>query len=174
MESQQMALHSTSVNRVYLLRHAHSGMANPGQGDFDRTLDDRGYAEAEIVADKAADKGYCPQVILCSTAVRCRQTSDAIRRSLPGEPEITFIDEMYNASEQTYLDLISSQSESQSVMLIGHNPTIADLLESLVGEDDFHSHLPSGFPTAGLAVLSCDASDEASPLKWKVVDFIAP
>lgn len=169
-----MTLASTSLTRVYLLRHAHSGMANPGQGDFDRTLDDAGYAEAEIVADKAADKGYRPQIILCSTAVRCRQTSDAIRRSLPGETEITFIDEMYNASEQTYLDLISSQSESESVMLIGHNPTITDLLESLVGEDDFHNHLPSGFPTAGLAVLSYDASDATSPLKWKLVDFIAP
>lgn len=169
-----MNLPSSSLNRVYLLRHAHSGMANPGQGDFDRTLDGRGYAEAEIVADKASDRGYRPDVILCSTAVRCRETADAIKRSLHDDFEIDFIDEMYNASEQTYLDLISSQKDSQSVMLVGHNPTIADLLESLVGEDAFHAHMPSGFPTAGLAVLAFGSNNSASPLKWELVDFIAP
>lgn len=169
-----MTLSSSSLNTVYLLRHAHSGMANPGQRDFDRTLDDTGYAEAEIIADKASDKGYRPDVILCSTAVRCRETADAIKRSLHDDFEINFIDEMYNAGEQTYLDLISSQKDSQSVMLIGHNPTIADLLETLIGEDEFHAHLPSGFPTAGLAVLSYGGDDASSPLKWQLVDFISP
>ena len=60
--------------RLYLLRHARSSWAQPGQTDFERTLDDVGFGDAEIVADMAADRGFVPNRVLCSTATRCRQT----------------------------------------------------------------------------------------------------
>ena len=65
-----MATVTTGAFRLYLLRHARAGWAAPGKADFDRTLDDQGYAEAEILAEEMADQGYRPQVVISSTAVR--------------------------------------------------------------------------------------------------------
>ena len=61
-----------SPQRIYLLRHAKSGWAEPGGRDFDRSLSDAGFAEAELLAETAADKQYRPDLVVCSTAKRCR------------------------------------------------------------------------------------------------------
>jgi phosphohistidine phosphatase len=86
---------SAPVFRLYLLRHAKAAWALPGQKDFDRTLDDAGFADAEIVADIAADRGLRPDLVLCSTAVRCRQTADALRRAMTEDLDIRYIDALY-------------------------------------------------------------------------------
>ena len=67
--------------RLYLLRHARSGWALPGQRDFDRSLDEVGYIDAERLAQTAADQGIRPDRILCSTAVRCRETAEPFFRT---------------------------------------------------------------------------------------------
>jgi phosphohistidine phosphatase len=161
-------------SRLYLLRHAKSGWAEPGQHDFNRTLDTQGYAEAEIVADKAADRGYRPDLVLSSTAMRCRQTAEAIRRAITETIEPVFVDELYNGSLSTYCEILSAQRQAPSVMLIGHNPTLQELLRDLVGVEAMAAAIPGGFPTAGLAVLDCRGSveDSASGSAWILTDFI--
>lgn len=160
--------------RIYLLRHAQSGWANPGERDFDRTLNDTGYAEAETIADRAADKGYRPDILLSSTAIRCLETADAIKRAFGGELDFDDIDEMYNAQPDTYLALITGQKERNSLMLIGHNPTIEAVLEAIIGEDALHASLPSGYPTAGLAVIDPLPSNGTGKTRWQLVDFLSP
>jgi phosphohistidine phosphatase len=161
-------------SRIYLLRHAKSGWAEPGQPDFDRTLDAQGYAEAEIVADKAADRGYRPDLVISSTAMRCRQTAAAIRRAISETIEPVFVDELYNGSLGTYSEILSAQRDAPSVMLIGHNPTLQELLRDLVGVEAMAAAIPSGFPTAGLAVLDYRGSAEgsASGSAWALTDFL--
>lgn len=159
--------------RVYLLRHAKAAWATPGERDFDRELNEAGFAEAEIVADLAADRRYRPDVLLSSTAARCRQTTQAWQRAFNEGLDVTYIDEMYNARSETYLSLIAAQPGARSVMLVGHNPTMEATLEAMIGEDLLHSALPSGFPTAGLAVLDHDGNESAEG-GWRLVDFLAP
>ncbi|OHV81128.1 histidine phosphatase family protein [Rhizobium sp. LCM 4573] len=158
--------------RIYLLRHAKSGWAKPDERDFDRTLDDQGYVEAEIVADIAADRNYRPDIVICSTAVRCRQTADAIRRAMDETLEMVFVDELYNAPLATYLALLAAQEEKQSVMLVGHNPTIEEALEALVGADHMVAAIPGGFPTAGLAVIDHRGVTSGAETGWVITDFI--
>lgn len=50
------------------------------------------------------------------------------------------------------------KTDAGSVMLVGHNPTMEATLEAMIGEDLLHAAPPSGFPTAGLAVLDHDGS----------------
>lgn len=157
---------SPPPSRIYLLRHAHAQHAAPGQRDFDRPLSDDGYAAAEIVADKAADKDYKPDLVISSTALRCRQTADAIHRAMTPPPEFRFVDALYNATLDTYLEIISSQVTEDSVMLVGHNPIIEQTLEALIGHDALVAALPSGFPTAGLAVIDTTSSG------WILTEFI--
>jgi phosphohistidine phosphatase len=55
-------------------------------------------------------------------------------------------------------------------MLVGHNPTILQTLETLIGHDALTRALPSGFPTAGLGVL--DPTKDAAQ-GWVLTDFIS-
>ena len=158
------------LTRVYLLRHARSGWAQPGQRDFDRPLDDEGYAEAEIVAEKAFDRGYHPSRLVSSTALRCRQTADAMRRALGEDLDVLFVDELYNAPLDVYLEMIAASNEASSLMFVGHNPTIEEVFERLAGADTTAAVIPTGYPTAGLAVLERPAT--AGDRYWGLLDFV--
>ncbi|WP_244405477.1 MULTISPECIES: histidine phosphatase family protein [Agrobacterium] len=156
------------------MRHAKAAWAAPGERDFDRGLNEAGFAEAEVIADLAADRRYRPEVLLSSTAVRCRQTTEAWQRAFNEGIDIFYVDEMYNARSETYLSLVAAQTEAQSVMLVGHNPTMEATLEAMIGEDLLHAALPSGFPTSGLAVLDRDGGAANGRDRWRLVDFLAP
>jgi len=157
--------------RIYLLRHAKAAAAAGDQRDFDRGLDDVGYAEAESIADQAADKGFRPDRVISSTAVRCHETADAIRRAHNETVDFQFVDELYNGTANTYLEIIDAQNDSQSVMLVGHNPTMDQVLEALVGHDAAAAAIPQGYPTAGLAVLDHGGNADAP---WTLTAFLKP
>jgi phosphohistidine phosphatase len=173
METSRMFAASPSLSRIYLLRHADSGWPENGQKDFDRALSDRGYAQAEVVMDLAADKNYQPELVLCSTALRCRQTSDAVRRTLCGEETpFRYIDELYDGPVQVYLEILSATEHAGSVMLIGHNPTISETLEALIGAEPLGNVIANGYPPCGLAVLDRQVTASASEPGWRVIDFL--
>lgn len=166
------------TRRLYLMRHAQAAWANPGERDFDRRLDDSGYDQAEFIADRAADKGYRPALILSSTAVRCRETTEALRRAFTQAPDIAFIDEMYNAASDTYLSLALEQEDRTSVMLVGHNPTMEAVVEALIGHAAMEATLPEGFPAAGLLVLDAilpqDPDQGGRGARWQVIEMLTP
>ncbi|KDR90590.1 phosphohistidine phosphatase [Agrobacterium sp. TS43] len=137
-------------------------------------MNESGFAEAEVIADLAADRHYRPDLLLSSTAARCRQTTQAWQRAFNEGIDIFYVDEMYNARSETYLSLIAAQAQAQSVMLVGHNPTMEATLEAMIGEDLLHAALPAGFPTSGLAVLDHDENAANGKNSWRLVDFLAP
>lgn len=158
--------------RIYLLRHAKSAWAQSGERDFDRPLDAEGFTEAGSIAEKAAGRGYRPARILSSTAVRCRQTAQAFHQAAGGEQEVFFSDELYNAPVEIYLELLAANDDVESLMIVGHNPTIEEALERLVGVERSADLLPIGYPTGGLAVLDRPCSHDARI--WQVADFVTP
>lgn len=156
---------SAPVFRLYLLRHAKAAWALPGQKDFDRTLDETGFADAEIVADMAADQGLRPDLILCSTAERCRQTADAFRRTMTEDLEIRYVDELYAGGANVYRDIISSQDPTLSaLMVVGHNPVIEEILREILGEEAAVEAAPAGYPPGALAVIDFDTRPSDSIL----------
>lgn len=150
--------------RIYLLRHAKSGWAEPGGRDFDRSLSDAGFAEAELVADSAADRGYRPDLVVCSTAKRCRQTADAFNRVFSGLVEFRYVDALYNAPAEIYLEIARSTRGVEGLMLVGHNPAMEEVFANLCGNDVMARTVPEGYPTSGLAVIDA-ASDETYALR---------
>jgi phosphohistidine phosphatase len=152
--------------RIYLLRHAKSGWAEPGARDFDRNLSDAGFAEAELLAETAADRDYRPDLVIASTAKRCRQTAEALNRVFSGLVEFRYVDELYNAPAETYLEILGSTRDVPALMLVGHNPAIEEVFASLCGSETVARTVPEGYPTSGLAVI--DAVDES----WRLHDFI--
>ncbi|QRM55659.1 histidine phosphatase family protein [Sinorhizobium sp. BG8] len=161
--------------RLYLLRHARAAWALPGQTDFDRALDEQGYAEAEIIAEELADQGYAPEIVVSSTAVRCRETAEPLRRTLGEELEIQYIDSLYAATADTYEEIAFAPRPQASLMLVGHNPTMEEFFRQLVGQAIAEAAAPSGFPTAGLAVLDFDARPDGNILSGgRLAGFLAP
>lgn len=151
-----MASLGTPAFRLYILRHARAAWAQPGQTDFDRALDDDGFAEAEVIAEEAADQGYKPDLIISSTAVRCRQTAEPFRRTVSEELAIDYVDSLYSGTVDTYAELAFADRQETSVMIVGHNPMIEEFFHRLVGKEIAEATMAFGYPTAGLAILDFD------------------
>ena len=112
------------------------------------------------------DAGYLPDLVLCSTATRTRQTLDAVLSELEVEPAVEFLEELYLAGPSEMLDLVASVPDTvEAVLLVGHNPGTGILAAALSGEGSPESvHLMRAkFPTAGLAII------ELSVDRWKDV-----
>ena len=171
-----MPSQSAPVFRLYLLRHAKAAWTLPGKKDFDRTLDETGYADAEIVAGMAADKGFIPDLVVCSTAVRCRQTAEALRRAMGEDLEIQYIDALYAGTSAVYLELIGSQDLSlSSLMVVGHNPVIEEVFRGVLGEEAAMEAIPAGYPPGALAVIDIDEPPrDGVLLSGKLVDWLDP
>ena len=151
-----MASFGAPAFRLYLLRHARAAWAEPGKTDFDRTLDDDGFAEAEVVAEEAADQGYKPDLILSSTAVRCRQTAEPFHRSVSEELSIDYVDSLYSGTVDTSAELAFAERQEAALMIVGHNPMIEEFLHRLLGKEIAQAAAPFGYPTAGLAIIDFD------------------
>ncbi len=145
------------MSQVFLLRHAKAVWPSPGQKDFDRTLDAEGMDAAKLVGQELKRSGLKPDIVLCSPAIRARQTFEYVALETPFILDIA--EKLYSAGPDAYLMAVRmaglEHEAANSVMLVGHNPMMEELAIALIGhEPSVHAPFMSGFPTAGLAVIS--------------------
>lgn len=145
---------------LMLLRHAKSSWADTGQADLDRPLNDRGKRSAVAVGRYMASNGLLPQLVLCSPARRARETWGLVAGELTTIPEILVAAEIYNFGDGKALMecLRHKAGAAQSVLFVGHNPSIAGLAQALIGAGSgrLRERLEEKYPTAALAVISFD------------------
>ncbi|WP_174801908.1 SixA phosphatase family protein [Martelella limonii] len=162
-------------DRIYLLRHAQAVWPEPTMRDYDRPLSKRGVDDAAELGAQMKANGYVPELILSSSAMRCRQTADAAYRALGRAPTCRFVDDFYQAAPVTYLEALADNADARTVMVCGHNPGIEETLLMLVGSDAFNRACPYGYPTSGLAVLDhagdCAGADRP---QWNLAAFLSP
>lgn len=141
---------------VYVLRHAKSGWSDPGLADHDRPLSGRGRRSAtEVAASFAADQ-LEPQLVLCSSAERARQTLAPIRDVLPADTPILIEGGLYLATADALLDRVRSLDDGVgSVLVVGHNPGLQDLVNTLAGPA---VPGPAELPTAALVTIPVKAA----------------
>ena len=141
--------------RLVLLRHAKSDW--PDIADHDRPLAKRGRRDAPAVGRWLGESGYAPDAVICSTALRARETwelaSAGLRTVLPGAaPAVRYESRVYEATVLGLLMLVREFSpEWRTALLVGHNPGMAELTAGLAASS---SDPPSAFPTAAVAVLA--------------------
>jgi phosphohistidine phosphatase len=154
---------------LYLLRHLKSSWDDPAPADRDRPLAARGRKAGKRMAKHLRKAAVRLELVLCSPAVRTRQTLEAVQAEL-GDPEVRFVEELYAASEQTLLDLLRGvPAEIESVLVVGHNPGLEDLGTALSGTAQ------EKFPTGALATLSFEGTwDELEPGVCELVGFVVP
>ena len=145
------------VKTILLLRHAKSAWSDTRLDDHDRPLNRRGERAAQAMADHIARRAPRPDLILCSTSTRTRQTLAPLLKRLAGPPSpVSFERDLYLASEDTLLSHLQALSEDVSaVLLIAHNDGIWRLAERLAGTGpaDVMARLREKYPTGALAIL---------------------
>jgi phosphohistidine phosphatase len=145
------------VKTILLLRHAKSAWGQPGLDDHDRALNARGERAAEAMAEHIVHNAPRPDLILCSTALRTRQTlAPLVHRLTNPVPPIALEKGLYLASEPALLVRLRAVPEDvRTVLLIGHNEGIGELAEALAGTGDPTAlgRLDEKFPTGALATF---------------------
>jgi phosphohistidine phosphatase len=142
---------------LFLLRHAKSSWSNPSLPDRERPLATRGVTDAPMMGKAMTERGIDPDLVLCSSARRTRDTLALVLPELRVEPKVVYEDALYHASPEAMLEIIHAvQPGSNRVMLVGHNPEIQSLALDLVGAGakHFRDRLRIKYPTAALVVIN--------------------
>ena len=136
-----------------LLRHAKSSWNNPALPDQDRPLATRGVTDAPMMGRAMAERGIDPDLVLCSSARRTRDTLALVLPELKVEPKVIYEDALYHAGAAQMLEMLRGVPPGANrLMLVGHNPEIHALALDLVGSGPKHyrDRLKEKYPTAGL------------------------
>jgi phosphohistidine phosphatase len=164
------------VKRLYLLRHAKSSWKDHGLPDRDRPLAARGRRAAKAIARHLREQHIEPELVLCSTARRARETLQRIEPEL-GKRAVRVEPELYGASAGALLDRLHSVPDAVgSVMVIGHNPGLQRLVLELARPTPELRELEAKYPTAGLATLVFSGSSWRTLIHGtaELVDFVQP
>jgi phosphohistidine phosphatase len=162
-----------------IMRHAKSDWDQPGLADFDRPLNKRGREAAERVGRELRNRRVRFDRLIASPAVRVRETLERLEHGYGKELEVDFEPRVYEASLATLFDLVRAVPASiHAPLLIGHNPTLHQLVLALTSPDDsgLREKLTENFPTAALALISFPAGrwDEVSQASGTVLELILP
>lgn len=143
-----------------LFRHAKSDWNDARLRDFDRPLNKRGRTGAAVMGRHIAEHGAKWYRIVSSPAVRAAQTVEIAAEAAGTNPAIIWDRRIYLASSASLLDLLREQDgDPASIMMVGHNPGLEDLIFDLVPDDGaspLRDIVEEKFPTAAFAVLELD------------------
>lgn len=169
-----------AIKTILLLRHAKSGWDDPGLDDHERPLSKRGERAAETMAEHIVHNAPRPDLILCSTAVRTRQTlAPLVHRLANPAPPIALEKGLYLATERELLVRLRAVGEEvRTVLLIGHNEGIGELASALAGDGEpaLLARLHEKFPTAALATLRLGEGpwQDLAPGHAELLAFVRP
>ncbi len=138
------------------MRHAKA--ESWGESDHERQLTPGGLADAAAAGSWLTSVVPEPDRVLVSSARRTCQTWDAVAAGAAWTVEATTDEGLYSASAETVLDLVrATRDDVQTVLVLGHNPTIAYLAQMLDdgnGDLEASTALLGGYPTCALTVFS--------------------
>jgi len=142
------------------MRHAKA--EGGGETDHARELAQRGWNDALEAGRWLADRGLVPDAVLVSSARRTTSTWLAVAEGGSFDVEATASESLYSAGPESALDLVRETSDDVgSLVVIGHNPTIAylaQLLDDGEGDEEAGRAMAVGFPTGALAVFEVTGS----------------
>ena len=186
--AREFAIVTATGKRLYLLRHAKSSWEDPGLDDHERPLAPRGRRTAEVLSKHVRANDIHPMLVLCSSARRTRETLEGVA---PGG-ETMIESELYSAGPGELLARLRDvPEETESVMVIGHNPALQTLVLRLAGNaggrpgsevnrDDGSdgsdlATVRRKFPTGALATLSFECKwSELGPGGAELVALVRP
>ena len=165
-----------------IVRHAEAQDRSESGRDYDRCLSARGRGQCEQLRAFATDPDelgrFGPVVALVSGAARTRET---FARAFEGTDFVTHVeysDLIYNgarevSAEDVLIDLAAIDPVTTSLMVVGHNPTLRDLVDSLARS--VPTPLTAGhLPKAATVVLALDDDSPVGLLRYDAVAAYRP
>lgn len=155
---------------LILMRHAKSSWDSDVLSDHDRPLNTRGRQSATALGRWMREAGWLPDQVLCSSSVRTRETLSHLEITAPTE----FATTLYNAGAGT-MRVVLEMAVGQSVLLIGHNPGIAEFASRLAAAPPDHPRFDD-YPTGATTVMRFDI-DDWDKVDWhmgEVCNFVIP
>lgn len=174
------------MKKLYLLRHAKSDWTDPKLADHDRPLNPRGERAAQTMANYwATRKGGPPQpdLILCSTALRARETLVRVMAAWPAPPPVEYERGLYLCGEELLLDRLKALSaQLDSVLLVAHNPDLQLLARDLCGRQqgraaELMAELTTKLSTGSFVAITLPDGMAWSDLRWgcgRLTEFVRP
>ncbi|MDP2176548.1 MAG: histidine phosphatase family protein [Bacteroidota bacterium] len=123
------------MKSLIFLRHAKTEHLYDAPNDFGRNLTENGRRTAQKVSEIFSENKIQPDVILCSTANRTRQTLDIFLQNNDCKPDILMLENLYLASASDIYSIIQSYKKYNAIMVIGHNDGLSLLASMLSAKD---------------------------------------
>jgi phosphohistidine phosphatase len=164
------------MKTLYLLRHAKSSWDDASLADHDRPLAPRGRRATKLLVGYLREEGIAPQLVLCSSARRARETLEGIVPALGDKVEVQIAPELYAGTEDDLIGRVRVIADGvQSAMLIGHNPAVQALVLDLAVGGRKLDEIAGKYPTGALATLSFEGPwPELRPGSAELVEFVRP
>ena len=142
------------MRTLILMRHAKAVRPHEAESDKARGLTARGRRDSAAAGAAMAEAGLKPTLALASTSQRTRETAEYGLQNFALETE--YDEALFHAAPESIWDAFSA-SDAESVIVIGHNPGVGELVTMLVHQAhdgsklarDFSGH----FPTAAFAAF---------------------
>lgn len=153
------------TRRLLVFRHAKA--ARPaGVDDHDRRLAPRGEDDARAAGRWLHAAPWTLDRVLCSSAARARETWLRAAAEMTAKPQVTYEKRAYPGDVSTLVELLrSTPDDVDTLVLVGHNPALEDLVVTLTGDavGDARERVEAKFPTSAIAVLTL-------PGAWSALD----
>lgn len=118
-----------------MCRHSKPESPDPPGSDHKRKLTANGKRDARAIGTALSERGLLPNAVLSSDSIRTRQTTALICEAFPIKPKIAFLPELYSATSSAIVNSIESHAaETRTILVVGHNPGMEDVVRQLAGE----------------------------------------
>jgi phosphohistidine phosphatase len=160
------------MKTLLVLRHAKSSWDEPGLDDHERPLSPRGEKDAPRMGRLIRDEGLSPELIISSDAERARLTAEAMADAADYTWTILLERRLYHAGPAEIIDVLRKvvEHELATVMIVGHNPALEELVAKVTGERE-------DLPTAALVKIALPInrwSDLDATTRGKLVNVWRP
>ena len=168
------------MRHLLLLRHAKAiAHARGGEKDIERELAPRGRRDAGVLGRHMLGKGLRPDLALVSASARTRETVALLMAQWPAPAPLDIQRGLYLAEAPALLEALrAAPDDVRTLMVVGHNPGMADLAFNLTaaGDPDARMRMMAGFPTCALAVFEFPGESwaELTFQGARLVDFVTP
>ena len=147
------------MKTLLIMRHAKSSWNYPELADYDRPLNARGKRDAPRMGQYLRQEELIPDRILTSSAKRARKTANKVAKSCGYTGKVKKLDALYDTVPGVYFEILQALPDTyERVMVVGHNPTMEQLVNHLTGEI-------KRMPTAAIAHI------ELAIQSWKTLDL---
>ena len=146
------------MKRLYLLRHAKSSWKDSSLSDRDRPLAGRGRRAAKAMSEHLRERNIHPDLVICSPARRTRETLERIETVL-GRGAVRVEPRLYECGAEGLLAVLREiPDREESVLLIGHNPSLQELALVLARRSPEVERVEAKLPTGALVTLAVPAA----------------